>query len=167
MKEENLILLSNAWGKSEIKLRCLSRMFKECQAQWNEGNATNVDLFWQHTSCCSAPLGLCKNPLGFFFLLSLPSSPLTQAILQLLSPYKWVVVGFPWPAAKHPPSCSLIPPPLQQYRREDRKRKSKKNHGQDKGSLIMKERQERKKEMMQRQSFLTSHEQADAQPVYK
>lgn len=61
-------------------------MFKECQAQWNEGNATNIDLLFDSiTSYCATAHGLCKNPLGFFFPFSpFPSSSLTHTILQLL-----------------------------------------------------------------------------------
>lgn len=60
-------------------------MFKECQAQWNEGNATNIDLSFDSITYCSTPMGLCQNPLVFFFF-PLPSSPLTHTILQLLFP---------------------------------------------------------------------------------
>lgn len=119
-------------------------MFRKCQTQWSEGNATNIDLSVDGiASYCSAPLGLCRSPYVFFLLSFSIFSSYPHYTLVVI-PLEVTCGDCSCPAARHPPSRSLISHP-QQYKKEGRERKSRKNHGQVKDSLISEGKREEKK----------------------
>lgn len=80
---------------------------------------------------------------------------------------KWAwanVVGWPGPAAKHPPSHLITPPAT--WGRESEQQKWEKPVGRDWNGLIS-ERKKSLHQVMQKQSLTTSHQQTVAQPVSK